>query len=324
MEKIIKWGILGAGRIAAKFATDLNQTPNCQLVGVASTSLQRAENFAENFDVLHAFGAYEDLFTLQLDAVYIATPHTHHKTHTLLCLENGVGVLCEKPFAMHEGEVHEMIEKAREKHVFLMEAMWTRFLPTTLKAMELIEHGAIGEIRTLQADFGFLAKFDKEGRAFNPKLGGGAFLDIGIYPAFLSLLLLGFPSHIKASSVFASTGVDLTTSFIYQYDNRCIASLNCTFGAETNCDAIIYGDRGKIIIERRFHEATKIVLVLNDNSKEEFRFERNTFGYNYEIEEVNDCLRKNKLESDRMPLSLSLKLIHLLDKTREAANIVYK
>lgn len=323
MEKVIKWGILGAGRIAEKFASDLNKTSNCVLVAVASTSRERAEDFYRRHGAQFFFGNYEELFSVELDVIYIATPHNFHAQHTLLCLKNKVGVLCEKPFAMNEMEVTEMIALAKKNETFLMEAFWTRFLPTTIKALQLINAGAIGKIITLHADFGFLATFDPEGRAFNPLLGGGAYLDIGIYPTFLSLLLLGYPSSIKASSVFASTGVDLTTSFIYRYDNESTAVLNCTFGGNTNCEAQIYGDKGKIIINSRFHEANSITLILNSGEIEKFDYPRDTFGYNFEIEEVNSCLREGKTESDILPLSFSKKLIHLLDKTREQAKIIY-
>ncbi len=319
----IKWGIIGAGRIARKFAADLLQTPNCVLHAVASTSLERAHLFATEFNARFAFGAYKEIFSSGIDVIYIATPHSHHKEHTVLCLNNNTPVLCEKPFAMNELEVFEMVNLAKSKKIFLMEAIWTRFLPSTQKTLEIITQNKIGKIVTLQADFGFKAHYDEIGRVFNPKLGGGALLDIGIYPAFLSLLILGYPSQILATSIFAKTGVDFTTSFIYKYDNSATAVLNCTFGAETSNEAHIFGEKGKIIIKGRFHEAKTIIFVATDGETETFEFPRETFGYNYEIEEVNNCLRNSKIESDILPLSFSKKLIHLLDKTREAAKIVY-
>jgi predicted dehydrogenase len=325
MAQVIKWGILGAGRIAAKFASDINKTPNCVVHAVASSSLEKAQQFALDHQGKLAFGNYHELFTSGVDVIYVATPHTFHKQHTLLCLENNIPVLCEKPFGINEPEVLEMIKMAREKKIFLMEAMWTKFLPSSLKTLELINSGLIGKIKTIDANFGFKAVFDEHSRLFNPTLGGGAFLDIGIYPAFLSLFLLGYPSKISASSIFAPTGTDETTSFIYQYDNETTALLNCTVGANTNCEANIYGEKGSITIHGRFHEAQEISVKSNDTDElQTFSFPRNTFGYNYEIEEVNACLRAGKIESDILPLSFSQKLIHLLDKTREAAQIVYR
>ena len=324
MDKIIKWGILGAGKIAAKFASDLNKTEGCELVAVASTSLERAQTFALTHAAKHSFGAYEDLFSIELDVIYIATPHTFHKEHTILCLNHGVGVLCEKPFAMDESEVDEMISLAKAKKVFLMEAMWSRFLPSFLNVKEAVESGRIGQIKTIDADFGFTAVFDEKSRLFNPSLGGGAFLDIGIYPAFLSLFLLGYPSKISAVSVFASTGTDETTSFIYQYDNHATALLNCTVGAYTDCEARIYGSSGSIRMWGRFHEAKRIIFYDSEGQEmETLEFPRETFGYNYEILEVNNCLRNGLIESPNWSLADSNKLIHLLDKTREVAKIVY-
>ncbi len=319
----IRWGIIGAGKIAAKFASDLSTSQTGELVAVASTSLQRAQEFALKFDAEFAFGSYEEIFSVEIDAIYVATPHTFHKEHTLLCLNHGVAVLCEKPFGMDEDEVKEMIQLAKSINVFLMEAMWTRFLPSTLKTLELIESGAIGEVVTIHADFGFRAEFDPESRLYNMKLGGGAFLDIGIYPAFLSLLILGYPTGIQASSTFSPTGSDITTSFIYAYDNHATAVLNCTVASETHSEAIIYGSKGHIILHKRFHEARKLTQVNSDGEEQVFDFSRDTFGYNYEIEEVNHCLANGKKESDLMTHELSLKLIHLLDRTRAVAGIKY-
>jgi predicted dehydrogenase len=322
MEKI-KWGIIGAGRIAEKFASDLKHTEDGELTAVASTSSERASDFAKRHGAAFSFGSYDELFSVPLDVVYVATPHTYHAAHTLLCLNHGVGVMCEKPFAMNASEVASMIKMAKEKKIFLMEAFWTRFLPSTLKTLELIESGAIGNILSVHADFGFKADYNEEGRAFNPKLGGGAFLDIGIYPAFLSLLLLGYPSEICAKSLFAPTGVDLSTSFIYKYENNSIAVLDCTFGANTPCLAFINGDLGRIEISRKFHESRQIKLVLNNGTEKIFDFPRETFGYNYETEEVHRCIKNNQIESEILPLSFSENLIKLLDATRAAANISY-
>jgi predicted dehydrogenase len=323
MENKVRWGILGAGKIAEKFASDLSKTSNSELVAVASTSLERAKSFAARHNGKHAFGNYQDMFSVKLDVVYIATLHPQHAENSILCLNNNVGVLCEKPFAMEEKDVLEVIALAEQKKLFLMEALWTRFMPTTIKALELVNSGVIGKIITLHADFGFSGEYNPENRLYNLSIGGGALLDIGIYPAFLSLLLFGYPSKILAESIFAPTGTDQTTSFIYKYNNDVTSVLNCTFASTTNCEAIIYGEKGKITIHSRFHEATQISLQLNDQIAETFNYPRDTFGYNYEIDEVNACILADKTESEVLPLDFSKKLIRLLDKTREAAGIIY-
>lgn len=322
--KKIKWGIMGIGRIAEKFAHDLKTVENAELFAVASTSIGRAQEFALKHNARFAFGSYTELVQISdLDVVYIATPHPLHAVCTNLCLEHKIAVLCEKPFAMNEGEVNQMLDLAKKQKTFLMEAMWTRFLPTTLKTIELIEQGAIGAIKTLHADFGFKAAFEPEKRLYNKQLGGGALLDIGIYPAFLSLLLLGYPTAIQALSVFAATGVDETTSFILSYENQATAVLNCTITTNTNCMAIIYGTKGRIEIGSRFHESEKVTLFVENEPPVDFEYPRSTFGYDFEAREVNECLINGQLESKQMSHSMSRKLIHLLDKIREKAGIMY-
>ena len=325
MKKNIKWGVIGVGKIAEKFATDLKSVKNAQLYAVASSSsLDRAKDFAERYEAPYFYDSYESIFqTPDLDAIYIATPHTSHAENTLLCLKHKVPVLCEKPFAMNLKQVQTMVEAARENDTFLMEAMWTRFIPAIQKTLDLIAEGRIGKVRNVQADFGFNAPFLPEKRLLNPNLGGGALLDIGIYPAYLSLLLLGYPSEIQAISNFGKTGIDETTSFVLGYKNEATANLSCTLNSRTRTEALIYGENGYIHIEGRFMEAKRITLYETDKKPVKFNFPRKTFGYNFEIEEVNACLRAGKKESDKMPLSMSVKLISLLDEIREKAGIFY-
>lgn len=325
MKKNIKWGIIGIGKIAEKFATDLATVANAELYAVASTSLERAKDFAARYNAPYFYDSYESIFqTPDLDVIYIATPHTSHAENTILCLKNKMPVLCEKPFAMNLKQVQKMVESAHENDVFLMEAMWTRFTPAINKTLDLIAEGRIGKIKTIQADFGFVAPQLPEKRLFNLNLGGGALLDIGIYPAYLSLLLLGYPSHIQAISNFGNTGIDETTSFILGYKNNATAILSCTLNARTRTEALIYGENGYIHIEGRFIDARKITLYETDRKPVIFRFPRKTIGYNFEIEEVNRCLREGKNESDKMPLSMSVKLISLLDEIRQKAGIIYE
>lgn len=325
MKKNIKWGIIGIGKIAEKFATDLAAVANAELHAVASNSLERAKDFAERYNAPHFYDSYESIFqTPDLDAVYIATPHTSHAENTILCLKHKMPVLCEKPFAMNLKQVQKMVEAARENDTFLMEAMWTRFIPAINKTLDLIAEGRIGKVKTIQADFGFVAPQLPERRLLNPNLGGGALLDIGIYPAYLSLLFLGYPTYIQAVSNFGDTGIDQTTSFVLGYKNEATAVLNCTLNARTRTEAYIYGENGHIHISGRFMEAKKITLYETDKKPVNFNFPRKTFGYNFEIEEVNKCLREGKKESDKMPLSMSVKLISLLDEIRQKAGIIYE
>ncbi len=326
MQKTINWGIIGIGKIAEKFATDLKAVSNAQLLAVASSSsLDRAKDFAERYNAPYAYDSYESIFqTPDLDVIYIATPHTLHAQNTLLCLRNKMPVLCEKPFAMNLKQVQRMVEVAHENDTFLMEAMWTRFIPAIQKTIDLIAENRIGKVKSVHADFGFTAPHLPEKRLLNPTLGGGALLDIGIYPAYLSLLLLGYPSDIQAISNFGSTGIDQTTSFVLGYENEATAVLSCTLNARTRTEALIYGENGYIHIEGRFMEAKRIILHETDKSPVVFDFPRETFGYNFEIEDVNNCLREGKKQSEKIPLSMSVKLISLLDEIRQKAGIIYE
>jgi len=199
MSRKIKWGIIGLGKIARKFADDLQLVANNELVAVASRSVERSQSFADHYQVKNYYGSYDEILQDdEVEVIYIATPHTGHYENTLKCLEYGKAVLCEKAFAMNLAQVEEMVAKAKEKQLFLMEALWTRFSPSMLKTIELVESGAIGNIRSIQADFGFNTPFNPDSRLFNKQLGGGSLLDVGIYPVFLASTLLGVPTSIVA------------------------------------------------------------------------------------------------------------------------------
>ncbi|WP_428657123.1 Gfo/Idh/MocA family protein [Runella sp.] len=320
-----RWGIIGPGRIAHKFAQDLMQVANAKLTAVASRDLGRAQLFAREYGATYTYGSYEEIINCpELDVVYIASPHIGHFEHTLLCLNAGIAVLCEKPFAMNTAQVSEMIHVARSKNVFLMEALWTRFLPTTLKTLEIIESGAIGKVLGVKADFGFKAPYDVDRRTFNKDLGGGALLDIGIYPLFFSYLILGKPTKITAQAIFGATKVDESTGMTLTYNDEKFAFLDCTFMAKTPCEAFVYGEKGSISISSRWHESKEVTVEYADETTETFTFDRPTWGYQYEIEEVNACLTAKKLESDGWSLTDSMNLISLLDAVRQEIGLVYK
>ncbi len=318
------WGIIGLGRIASKFANDLKLLPSAKLHAVASQSPERAQAFAHEHQVPYAYGAYDEIFHCpDLDVIYIATPHVLHCTNTLLCLRHNIPVLCEKPFAMNLTEARKMVMTAREHQTFLMEAIWTRFLPTIQKTLELIENQVIGEVLSVKADFGFQAPFDPQSRIFNPALGGGSLLDIGIYPAFLALLILGKPTKIKAFANIGATGVDEDLGAILQYDNGQLAHLHSTIRSITKTEAFIYGEKGTIHLHTRWHEPTSMTLLLPGERPQHFAFEFHGKGYTYEAEHVMQCLQNDKTESDLLPLDFSLDLMELLDNIRREAGIFY-
>ena len=319
-----RWGILAPGHIAHKFAQDLARVEGATLMAVASRDLDRAKEFAEKYDAPYAYGSYAELADCpELDVVYVASPHVGHHEHTLLCLNAGLAVLCEKPFGMNLGEVEEMTKTARDKKLFLMEAMWSRFMPTTLKTLELIRAGAIGKVLGVRADFGFKAIQDPRKRLFNKDLGGGALLDIGIYPLFWSYAILGMPETIKASAVFSDTGVDASTGMVLTYERDAFAFLDCTFLARTDCEAVVYGELGCIRVHGRWHNSQALTLELIDAEPDRFEFEREAHGYNYEIASVNHALSAGLTENPDWSHQDSKNLMTLLDKVREEIGLKY-
>ena len=260
----------------------------------------------------------------EVDIIYIATPHTLHCENTLMCLEHNKAVLCEKPFAINSYEAMKMIEKAKTKNLFLMEAIWTRFSPHIIKALEILSSGIIGEIKMIAADFGFKAVYDPQQRLFNIDLGGGSLLDIGIYPLFLSLLILGKPSEIKANATLNITGADETCSIILKYNDSKQAVLFSTLMANTRTEAIVYGTNGFLHILPQWFRPSDLKLCLNNGKSKKFNFKKQGFGYQYEAIEAMNCLISGKNESDILPLSFSFDLINLLDNIRHQTGIKYK
>ena len=323
MENKIRWGILGPGRIANSFAKDLRLTETSELVAVASRNLSRASEFAKEYNAKYAYGSYEELFNSpDVDVIYIATPHTHHAALAITAMEHGKHVLCEKPMGVNKNEVTRMIAAAQKNKVFLMEALWTRFNPSINKIKELVDNNKIGSIGYLQADFAFYAlDREEEGRLLNPALAGGSLLDIGIYPIFLAYLMLGKPTNILASSKFHSTGAEIQTSLIFEYD-KAQAMLYSGLTSNSEMKAKITGTKGSIYIHPRWHETNGFTIEIN-GEKEDFEEPTIGKGYSHEINEVNSCLASGKLQSDLWSHQNSLDLIEILDQIREQVGIAF-
>jgi predicted dehydrogenase len=323
MGKKIHWGILGTGKIAHTFAQDILLSELAVLYGVASRTFDRARSFGIQYKCIKYYGTYEELASdPAIDVLYVATPHTFHFENTIMSLEKGKAVICEKPLGMNQKQLQMMIDIARRKDLFLMEGMWTRFIPATEVYLGLIDKAAIGDVITLHADFGFKAPYDPDSRLFNKALGGGALLDIGIYPLFLSLITLGMPSEVKAMARMTPTRVDSYCSVLLDYDHSAKAVLESTFETETPTEATIYGAKGRIMLHQRFHHTEKITLYTEAGS-EDFVIPYKGNGYVHEIDEVNDCLLQGKTESPKLPLKLSLDLITLIDRVKEEIELVY-
>ncbi|MGA9121456.1 MAG: Gfo/Idh/MocA family oxidoreductase [Bacteroidota bacterium] len=323
-SKAINWGIIGAGWIADKMAEGLSVLPDATLKAIASRSMERAKEFARKHHVETAHGSYEALARdPDIDVVYVATPHPYHCANTLMCLEHGKAVLCEKPFAMNEKEVLQMISRAREKNVFLMEAFWTRFLPSIEKTLQVIASGELGEVRHIKSDFGVMRSFDPDHRAFNKELGGGSLLDIGIYPVFLTLLLWGEPDLISAVPDIGSTVVDESLALIFKYNDGRIATLFSSFTVNSTVETHICGTKGRLKLNRWWHCPVSIELTKGDDDTQRIDPHAVGNGYNYEAAEVMRCLRSGEKESGTLPLSFSLRLIRLLDRIRKEIKLVY-
>ncbi|GHU61938.1 oxidoreductase [Bacteroidia bacterium] len=315
MGKRYNWGILGPGRIANKFANGLKLLPEACRYAVGSRSLERSENFKAAHDFEKAYGSYEEMLAdPQLDIVYISTTNNLHFEHTMMCLEAGKAVLCEKPFASNLSQVQQMIEKAQEKNVFLMEALWSRFIPSMIQLKEQITQGAIGRPVLLQCDFGFISPFDPNNRVYNPELGGGSVPDIGIYPIFTSMFLFGKPESISVTSVPAPTGTDWTTSILFKHKGKEISMLTSSFETILGNEARVFGENGRLKLHPMFHMPVPLSLRNNNGNETEILITLTGNGYNYEAAEVMNCLDKGLIESPAMPFSFSIDLMQVIDE----------
>lgn len=327
MNKKIRWGILGCGRIARKFASDLNYVHGSEIIAAGSRSIESANAFADEFNIPHRHDSYEALAkNKEIDVIYIATPHNLHYENTLLCLNNNKAVLCEKPFAMNLNQVKAMIALAREKKVFLMEALWTKFLPHYNKVQEIVKSGELGNIRSILVNFGFRPAAPVPKRLLDPVLGGGTIMDIGIYNAFITMSFLGKPDSIEATMTPADTGVDEQCAVLFKYKNGAVAQLFSSFVSDLATEADICGDKGRIKLATRFYEPSTTIKYYKDrvDSLKEISFEKEAgFGYQYEARHVVDCLQKGLTESPVMTHKDTLDLMEVLDNIRRIAGIRY-
>lgn len=324
MKNAIKWGILGPGAIAHKFAQGLKVLPDAELIAVGSRSKEKADQFANQYDIPHRYGSYEGLAKDDdVDVIYVATPHPFHKENSLLCLNHDKAVLCEKPFTINAKEAEEVINCARSRKIFLMEAMWTRFIPVMVKVREWLSSGAIGEIRMLTADFGFRTGWNPESRLLNPGLGGGALMDVGVYTlALASMVFAGPPNRITGMAHIGETGVDEQSSMILGYEKGQLAFLSCAVRTNTPQEARIIGTEGSIHIPGFWHAASATLYVSGKEAEHvEIPFEGT--GYNYEAAEVMKCLRQGKLESSIMPLDETLSIMKTADELRTQWGLRY-
>ena len=323
MKKKTGWGFVGAGSIANRMIRDLEKIPDGRLSAVASRSFDKAKAFAERHDAV-AYDNYEQLILdKNVDVVYIATPHTLHMENTLLALELGKPVLCEKPMAPNAGQVRKMVGKTREKGVYLMEAMWTRFFPAIQQVRTWIGQGEIGKVHMVTADFGFSSRLDPSSRLYDPALAGGSLLDVGVYAvSFASMIYGQKPNRIAGMAETTSTGVDACMNCTLGYEGGGMASLYSAINTNTVQEAKIFGESGYIAVPN-FWSPRKAYLYRNGQLTEEFYRDHDGEGFQFEIETVQRDLREGKTENSIMPLDESIEIAETMDAIRAQWGLIY-
>lgn len=323
MDKL-HWGILGTGLIATKFATGLEVLPDAELTAVGSRSQATADAFGDTFDVPHRHASYQALVEdPDVDVVYVATPHSLHRDHTILALKAGKAVLCEKPFTVNAAEAEQVIAVARQERRFLMEAMWTRFLPAMQRVRQILADGVIGEVRLVSADFGFRAPLDPQHRLFNPHLGGGALLDVGVYMVSLASMVFGPPSRVTGLAHIGETGVDEQSAAILGYDGGQLFLFHTAVRTESPQEAILMGTQGWLRIHSPWWCPDTFTLSIPGQEEEVVQLPYEGNGYNHEATEVMNCLRAGELESTVVPLEESLEIVKTMDQIRAQWGLRY-
>lgn len=320
----VKWGIMGTGVIAEQFVTDLAHTHTGVPYAVGSRQMSKATDFAGRFGMPRAYGSYKELITdPEVDVVYIATPHRYHLENSLNSLKAGKSVLCEKPITVNSHELRELIMEARQRELFLMEAMWMLFLPPMRRAMEWIIQGRIGEVRLVQAEFGFVGNDDPDGRLLNPELAGGALLDVGIYPVALATAIYGSqPTRIMSSSSMSATGVDEQFSALLTYGSGKVASLHGAITLGMRNEAVIHGTEGCIVLPS-MNKAPSATLYKNGQEVETYADDRLGKGYEYEADEVGRSILAGRTDCEWLAPEWSLQVMQVLDALRDQWDLKY-
>lgn len=325
MADRIRWGILGTGNIAHKFAEGLAASASAELVAVGSRAQATADRFGDEFKIPRRHASYEALAAdPDVDVIYVSTPHPMHRPNTILCLEHGKAVLCEKPFTVNAREAREVVDVARRSGKFLMEAMWTRFLPIIAHVRAWIAEGAVGEVRMIEASFGFRGDAAETTRLMAPELAGGSLLDVGVYPISLASMIYGrAPEDIVSMAHLGSTGVDEQAAMVFRYPGGALANLSCAVRTNTRHDAVIMGTEGMIVIQAPFWCGTTAILDRPGEEPQRKELPLTGNGYNYQADEVAACLRAGKLESDVMPWSESIAIMETMDRIRAQWGVRY-
>jgi predicted dehydrogenase len=324
MKHEIRWGILGPGAISRAFAAALNETGGARLVAVASRSKERAERFASGFGIPESYASYPAMASRpELDAVYVATPHALHEEHATLCLRAGKHVLCEKPLAVSAAQARRMIRVAREHDRLLMEAMWTRFLPSIACVREVVASRAIGVPRLLTAGFGFRIEFNRSGRHFDPALAGGALLDLGVYPISLGTMLFGPPVEVTGVANLGETGVDEDCSVLLRHAEGEMTVAAASFRVDTAREATIQGTEGWIRLHDPWWGGNRVTIGTGSPAVDTRDCPRQGAGYGHQAAAFMELIRTGQRDSPVMPLAESLSVLETMDALRERWGVRY-
>ena len=308
------WGIAGTGRIARSVGGILAAHPDMTVASVGSRDPARAAALAVELGAARSFGSYDELvLDPAVQAVYVATPHAQHAPIVEAALAAGKAVLCEKPMTASLAETERLVALAQKSGVFLMEAMWMRFNPLVQQLAELVGSGRLGELRSLTATFGFAAPYDAEGRLWNPELGGGALLDLGVYVVDLARLLLGEPATMQATGTLAPTGVDAQATLALRFPGGVSALLDISLLARLPGTATLVGTRGFAELSPTFHAPTRLVVEVDGRPAQEHRIPDRMVGFVREVEDVAGCLAAGRPESVVLPLAETAATMRLLD-----------
>lgn len=324
MEERIRVGFVGAGNIVRRVMTDMHNAKNVELTAIACRSLERAEQAARQYGAQYAFGSYEEMAKSdKVDLVYIATPHNFHCEQSMLMMEHGKHVLCEKPMALTEAEARKMADCAKKNGVFLMEAMWTRFFPAMMDMVQLIRNGEIGEIRHIYSVFSYVASSGDEGRLFVRELAGGSLLDVGVYPLMVCTQLLGcHPKNVQSVSLLTESGVDARTSVQMMYDSGETAQIMSGIDVDAPSHLLIYGTKGTIFMDEYWHP-TGFTVNYSNGKKADYSYPAENEGHHYEFEEAARCIKEGLTESSVMTVEESIEVCRMTEAIRREIGVRY-
>lgn len=318
----LRWGILGPGIIAREFAADFEHVTNAEIMAVASRSRSRAEEFGQTFGIPKVYGSYQEIYMdPNIDAIYIATPHVFHKEQSILALRAGKSVLCEKPITISQAELKELLKVAGESKGYLVEGMWTYFLPAIKKARKWIEEGRIGRVLHLKSEFGYKVPFDPDGRMFNPKLAGGALWDMGIYNIAMVHYFIDEPiDHIQVIAEPSATGVDEDV-VMHFFFNQTMAHLHTSFRCKLQNYTMVIGENGYITIPD-FWRARSCSLYAGEEQLEHFEDRRLGHGFEFEIEAISADILRGRRSSEIVNHKTSLQFQKIMDEVRGKMSFV--